>query len=174
MMVTLNEVAAANRLLVSLGAEDQMSNIAAKSIERALELQSRIDRALAYAAQAPSNSMHARSMARILDGSITVDDELNEVPGNDRLSEQLPIPDSSRAALPAVRKTTAGKPDKRVGRGPGLQGRTRVQRKAFREWLASRGVELPKQGPVPQDLVDAYDEAMMKERDARRRAVLAG
>jgi hypothetical protein len=173
MMVTLNEVAAANRLLVSLGAEDQMSNIAAKSIERSLELQSRIDRALAYAAE--GNSMHAKNMARILDGSITVDDELNEVHGNDRLmAEQLPIPESRRAALPAARRTKTGAPDKRVGRGPGLQGRSTKQRKAFREWLAGRGVELPRYGPVPQELVDAYDEAMAAQREERRRAVLAG
>ena len=50
----------------------------------------------------------------------------------------------------------------------GLANRTAPQRKAFREWAAAQGYDVPKQGPVAVELVQQYDDAMADER--RRRA----
>jgi hypothetical protein len=150
-MISLNDITAANNLLVSLGAEDQMSRIAATAIDRSLELQHRVDRALKYAAEAPANSVHAKNLARILDGSITVDDELNEV------SEQhLPTPKRLKAVSTGGRKTA--KPT--AVRGEGLRGRSTKERKEFRDWLQEHNIDLPKYGPIDQSYVDAFDEAM--------------
>jgi hypothetical protein len=147
-MISLNDITAANTLLVSLGGEDQMNRIAATAIDRSLELQHRVDRALKYAAEAPPNSLHAKNMARILDGSITVDDELNEVS-----EESLPTPQRLKAV--------AGKSPKR---GKGLQGRSTKERKAFRDWLAAHNIDMPKYGPIDQSYIDAFDEAMAERR----------
>lgn len=145
-MISLNDITAANNLLVSLGGEDQMNRIAATAIDRSLELQHRVDRALKYAADAPPNSLHAKNMARILDGSITVDDELNEVQEQD-----LPTPQRLKAV--------SGKSK----RGPGLRGRSTKERKAFRDWLQAHHIDMPKYGPIDQSYIDAFDEAMAKD-----------
>lgn len=146
-MISLSDITAANNLLVSLGAEDQMSRIAATAIDRSLEMQHRVDRALKYAAEAPPNSLHAKNMARILDGSITVDDELNEV------SEQhLPAPKRLKAVVA------------KSNRGSGLSGRSTKERKEFRDWLKEQNIELPKYGPIDQSYIDAFDEAMARRR----------
>lgn len=143
-MISLNDITAANTLLVSLGGEDQMGRIAATAIDRSLELQHRVDRALRYAAEAPPNSLHAKNMARILDGSITVDDELNEV-----AEQNLPSPQRLKAVASKTPK-----------RGPGLSGRSTKERKEFRDWLRSQKIELPKYGPIDQIYIDAFDQAM--------------
>lgn len=149
-MISLSDITAANSLLVSLGGDDQMPRIAATAIDRSIELQHRVDRALRYAEEAPPNSLHAKNMARILDGSITVDDELNEV------SEQnLPTPKRLKAvSLPAKRTAS-----RKATRGPGLAGRSTKERKEFRDWLEAQGIDLPKYGPVDQVYVDAFDKA---------------
>lgn len=184
MMVKLHDVVEANRILVSLGGEDQMQRIAAASIERSLELQNRIDRALAYAASTPANSSHARQIARILDGSITVDDELNEMQERD-----LPMPESRyyleeaaarHAPLPAApaprpkprpAAEAVDKRGRRIGnRKSGLAGRTKNERKAFREWAVANGYDVGMTGPVSNAVVAAYDEAMAEERKARAAA----
>jgi hypothetical protein len=150
-MISLNDITAANNLLVSLGGEDQMNRIAATAIDRSLELQHRVDRALKYAAEAPANSMHAKNIARILDGSITVDDELNEV------SEQnLPTPKRLKAVSTGGQKKTKTT----AVRGEGLRGRSTKERKAFREWLQEHNIDLPKYGPIDQSYVDAFDESV--------------
>jgi hypothetical protein len=185
MTTKLRDVVEANRLLVALGGEDQMQRIAAASIEKQLDLQNRIDRALAYAAQTPPNSSHARQIARILDGSITLDDELNEVKEHDR-----PMPESvhyeagqgalggpapTRQSLPAPVKRTRG-PNKKpkVAKAPpegryesGLTGRSSAQRREFRAWMHDNGYHVPHAGPVSPDLVAIYDRAMEEERMAR-------
>ena len=173
-MIRLADVVEANRVLVALGGEDQMQRIAAASIERSLELQNRIDRALAYAAQTPANSAHARQIARILDGSITVDDEMNEVTEHDRpmperFGQFLDAPPApERHSLPAP--TPPPSTRKRRGAPPprsGLAGRTPTQRKAFRQWATENGYNVPKQGPVAVELVQEYDDAMADERKQR-------
>lgn len=157
MIPTLNEIIEANKLLISVGGEDQMPRLAAVAIERSLQQQHRIERALKYAAEAPPNSMHAKNMARILDGSITLDDELQEVRDAEArlngLQEQ-----AGAAALPAPRRTRG--PGKKQ-RGPGLAGRSTKERKEFRAWMARQqdAPVLPMNGPVPQQWVDAFDEA---------------
>lgn len=189
-MIKLNDVVQANQLLVALGGEDQMQRIAAASIEKQLELQNRIDRALAYAAQTPPNSSHARQIARILDGSITIDDELNEVEEHDRPIPRLAIhqPPTSQSALvaptpapQAVRpaaapvKRTRGPGKKKRDSAPGryesgLAGRSSTQRRAFRDWMHDNGYAVPSAGPVSPDLVAIYDQAMEAERAARAAA----
>jgi hypothetical protein len=154
-MISLSDITAANTLLVSLGGEDQMSRIAATAIDRSLELQHRVDRALKYAAEAPPNSLHARNMARILDGSITVDDELNEVAEQD-----VPAPKRLKAV--------STKPAKK--RAEGLAGRSTKERKEFRDWLKDQNIELPKYGPIDQIYIDAFDKSMA---DRRRSPVSA-
>lgn len=168
-MTSLAEVVEANRMLVALGGEDQMQRIAAASIERSLELQSRIDRALAYALQTPPNSVHARNMARILDGSITVDDELNEVAGNDHVTHRLQLHPAAAEDAAAAPKRTRG-PGKKKGPGSarsGLAGRSTQQRKEFRMWAVEQGYNLPNNGPVPHDVVELYDKAMEEARRMR-------
>jgi hypothetical protein len=142
-MISLNDITAANTLLISLGGEDQMSRIAATAIDRSLELQHRVDRALKYASEAPANSVHAKNMARILDGSITVDDELNEV-----AEQNLPQPQRLKAVVA------------KSSRGMGLKGRSTKERKAFRDWLQTHNIDLPKYGPIDQSYIDAFDEDM--------------
>lgn len=154
-MINLSDIIAANNLLISLGGEDQLPKIAASAIEKSLDLQHKVDRALSYAAEAPSNSMHAKQMARILDGSITLDDEANEI------REQHPHP----SAQPRLQAVTDGGKRKRKSGGPGsrnsgLSGRRPHERKAFRAWAEEQDFDIPTTGPVPQKYVDAYDEAM--------------
>lgn len=155
--LTVNDVLAANSLLMSLGAEDQIPGIAMKAIERSLELQSRVDRALTYAQHAPNSSTHARQMARILDGSITVDDELNEVP-------ETGLPMARLAALPAAEPAAPQKAVKRskgkLKPGNGLIGRSTKERLRIREWIAEQGFEIAPSGRIPQKYLDAYDEHM--------------
>jgi hypothetical protein len=151
-MVRLDDVVAANALLVSLGAEDQLAVIATTSLERSIELQERIDRALHYAAQTPPSSAHARQMARILDGSITVDDVANEVRELDRPIRQ------QKAVESRPRRTTSGK---------GSADRTSAERMKIRAWLADKGVELGR-GRIPQRYLDEYDLAMKAQRQRRR------
>jgi hypothetical protein len=163
-MVKLDEVIAANTLLVSLGAEDALPRIASVAIERSLELQSRVDRALGYAAQTPPSSMHARNMARILDGSITHEDELRELAA-ERTAE--PVVES------VVKRKVRGPGKKTSGRGSyarpqGLKGRSTKERKEFRDWLKEQGIDLPQYGPVPQEHVDAFDLAREELRRMRR------
>jgi hypothetical protein len=178
-MIKLADLANANALLVSMGGEDQMGRIAAAAIERSLELQNRIERALNYAQAAPPNSMHARNMARILDGSITVDDELNEVREHDVPLRVALHRDSERGALPSptpapVKRTRGpGKKRKAPPEGryeSGLAGRSSTQRKAFRTWMHDNGYAVPSAGPVSADLVAIYDKAMEEERRARAAA----
>lgn len=160
MMTTLNEVLAANRLLVSLGAEDQMQNIAAKSIERSLELQSRIDRALQYASESPSNSSHARNMARILDGSITIDDEIAEAEEEaERRQLHPPRP------KPAPRTRGKGKKAKVV---TGLSGRSTAERARIREWINEQDFDVAPFGRIPEKYIELYDLAQEELRRQRQ------
>lgn len=168
MAVKLDEVIAANSLLVSLGAEDALPRIASVAIERSLELQSRVDRALGYAAQTPASSMHARNMARILDGSITHEDEMRE----------LAAEKSEREVVASVKPKTRAKRKAGVGRGSyeraqGLKGRSTKERKEFRIWIAEQGIELPQYGPVPQEHVDAFDLAREELRRMRKDGLLS-
>jgi hypothetical protein len=165
--IKLADLAAANALLVSMGAEDQMGRIAAASVERSIELQGRIERALAYADSVPANSAHARQMARILDGSITIDDEQNEVDTDGR-------PEPRRLPAAAVRHQepetyTAGPRSKgKLKPGNGLGGRSTKQRLELREWIAGQGVEIAPSGRIPQHLIDRYDEFQKVLREQRR------
>jgi hypothetical protein len=168
-MIKLHDLIAANNLLVSFGGEDQMGAIAAKSIEQSLELKNRIERALDYAQAAPSASVHARNMARILDGSITVDDELSEVD-----ERHLPTP-KRMAAIPAREpKDVEPKPTKgKMKPGNGLAGRSTKQRIEIREWIAQQGWEIAPSGRIPQKYLDLYDQAqalIRKQRADERKA----
>jgi hypothetical protein len=152
-----------------MGGDDQMGNIAAKSIEQSLELKNRIERALDYAQAAPSASVHARNMARILDGSITVDDELAEVD-----ERQLPTP-KRMAALPArePKDVQPRTPKGKLKPGHGLAGRSTKQRIEIRAWIAQQGWEIAPSGRVPQKYLDLYDQAqavIRKQRAAERKA----
>lgn len=152
--VNLQDVAAANALLMSLGGEDQITVIATRAFDRSIELQERIDRALLYAQQAPPSSTHARQMARILDGSITVDDEASEIPEKD-------IPMRPRRAVESsARRKSAGKTS---------DERTKDERQRIREWLAGQGINLGR-GRIPRRHLDAYDDAMAEQRRQRREA----
>lgn len=168
MSLKLADVVEANRMLMALGGEDQMQRIAAASIERSLELQNRLDRALAYAAQTPPNSVHARQMARILDGSITIDDELNEVREHDRPLHEMPArePVAALHAAPdmPVRRTRGPNKKKQPVVRSGLAGRTSNQRKEFRAWAEEQGYTVPKQGPVAVELVQEFDDWKAAER----------
>jgi hypothetical protein len=163
-MIKLPEVLAANQLLMQLGADDQMPSIAAKAIERSLELQERLDRALAYAEQAPPNSIHARNMARILDGSITIDDELNEVPEHGRPEPRRLKAVPSAALSPTKHASPRGK----LKAGKGLTGRSTAQRLEIREWIAEQGFSIAPSGRIPQHYLDAYDEFQAQLREARK------
>lgn len=166
-MIALNDIAEANRLLVSLGGEDQMGRIAAASIERYVDLQHRVDRALAYAKAAPANSTHAKQIARILDGSITLDDEAQEI------GEQHPLPHQQPKRLPveAPRRRGPGRP--KAAKGAGLAGRSTRYRKEFRAWVAEQGIDLPYNKLAPQLLVDAFDNVQAGRHDAGRAGVQA-
>jgi hypothetical protein len=143
--VNLHDVTAANELLMSMGADDALPKIAAVAIERSLELQHRIDRALRYSAEAHAhNSLHVRQIERILDGSITIDDELNEV-----VPEPQPVPQ------PAPQRELSHQP-RELG---ALAGRNKEERKAFRAWAEEQGYDLPPNA-VPHEYVEAYDMAM--------------
>jgi hypothetical protein len=164
--IKLADLAAANALLVSMGAEDQMPRIAAASVERSIEQQHRIERALAYADSLPPNSAHARQMARILDGSITIDDEENEVE-----TRHLPEPRRTTAReihgpaggeVPVPRSKGTLKP------GNGLAGRSTKQRLEIREWIAQQGIEIAPSGRIPQTYIDQYDRAQEAIREHRR------
>ena len=171
MTVKLHDLIAANKLLVSMGGEDQMSAIAAKSIESSLELRHRIERALAYAESAPNASIHARNMARILDGSITVDDEHaeldeHELPLHPKMTGARDI--SPRPEPPALTSRPKGK----LKPGNGLAGRSTKQRLEIREWIAQQGWEVSPTGRIPQKFLDLYDEAqsvIRKQRAEERR-----
>jgi hypothetical protein len=163
MTINLHDVIAANQLLMSMGGDDQIPKIAASAIERQLELQNRIDRALTYASQTPPNSAHARQMARILDGSITIDDELNEV------KEQHPLPQNQPRRLSAVpaAKKKAG-PRGKLKAGAGLTGRSTAERLEMRKWIAENGFDISPTGRIPQNIIDAYDETQSQMRRMRQ------
>jgi hypothetical protein len=167
-MIKLHDLVAANNLLVSMGGDDQMGAIAAKSIEQSLELKDRIERALAYAEAAPNASVHARNMARILDGSITLDDELSEVD-----ERHLPTP-KRMTALPAREPQDAeSRPKGKMKPGNGLAGRSTKQRIEIREWIAHQGWEIAPSGRIPQKYLDLYDQAqalIRKQRADERKA----
>lgn len=168
-MIKLHDLIAANQLLVSMGGEDQMGAIAAKSIEQSLELKNRIERALAYAESAPNASVHARNMARILDGSITLDDEQNE------LDEQHLPQHPKRLAVThsAPEPDPAPRPKGKMKPGNGLAGRSTKQRLEIRDWIAQQGFDVAPSGRIPQKYLDAYDQAqalIRKQRADERRA----
>jgi hypothetical protein len=171
-MIKIHDLIQANNLLVSMGGDDQMPTIAAKSIEQSLELRHRIERALAYAESAPNASVHARNMARILDGSITVDDETAELD-----EHQLPLHPkpaaardlTPRAEPPALTTRSKGK----LKPGNGLAGRSTKQRLEIRAWIAQQGWEVAPSGRIPQKFIDLYDEAqtlIRKQRAEERKA----
>lgn len=165
-MIKLHDLIAANNLLVSMGGEDQMGSIAAKSIEQSLELKDRIERALAYAESAPPNSAHARNMARILDGSITIDDEQNEMDERDLPAHPKRLAVTHSAPEP---KGPKGK----MKPGNGLVGRSTKQRLEIRDWIAQQGWEVAPSGRIPQRFLDLYDEAqalIRKQRADERKA----
>lgn len=148
-----------------------MGRIAAASVERSIELQGRIERALAYADTVPANSAHARQMARILDGSITIDDEQNEVDEDGR-PEPRRLPASAvrhqhPETYPAHKPAKAG-PRGKLKAGAGLTGRSTAQRLELREWIAGQGVEISPSGRIPQHLIDQYDEVQKMLREQRK------
>lgn len=167
-MIKLHDVIAANALLVSMGGEDQMGSIAAKSIEQSLELKNRIERALAYAEAAPPNSAHARNMARILDGSITLDDELNEI-------DEQTLPAAKRmTALPSRHHHVTPGPKGKMKPGKGLAGRSTAQRLEIRAWIAEQGYDVAPSGRIPQKYLDLYDlaqEEIRRQRKAERQSM---
>lgn len=168
MMVNLQDVVNANNLLMSVGADDALPRIASVAIEKSLELQHRIERALDYAQAAPSNSLHTKQMARILDGSITHEDELREIAAETK----------SVGVVEKVRRAPKKKVGAGVGRGgyvrpQGLKGRSTKERKEFREWVAEQGITLPTYGPVPQEHVDAFDLAREELRRMRKEGLLS-
>ena len=140
-----------------------MPRSAAASVERSIELQSRIERALAYAETAPNASVHARNMARILDGSITIDDEQNEVQEHGR-------PEPRRLPASAVSVEKSPKPKGKLKPGHGLAGRSTKQRLEIREWIAQRGYDIAASGRIPQKYLDEYDQVQEALREARRQA----
>jgi hypothetical protein len=150
--LTLSDLAAANALLVSMGAEDQMPRVAAASVEKSIELQHRIERALAYAAEVGA-SVHARNMARILDGSITLDDELNETTDGDGPFQVERRPAARQLARPE-KKGPRGK----LKPGHGLGGRTKAERLVIREWINEQGHDIAPNGRIPQKYLDEYDK----------------
>jgi hypothetical protein len=167
MTVKLHDLIAANQLLVSFGGEDQMGAIAAKSIEQSLELRNRIERALAYAESAPNASIHARNMARILDGSITLDDEEQELAETHLPLHPKPVAHrdlTPRAEPPALTSRPKGK----LKPGNGLAGRSTKQRIEIREWIAQQGWEISPTGRIPQKYLDLFDEAQEVIRKQRR------
>jgi hypothetical protein len=161
-VITIHEVIQANNLLVSLGADDQMSKVAAAAIERSLDLQSRVDRALQYASEAPSNSTHAHNMARILDGSITIDDEAHEVE-EDHLNQPRRLPAAASEA-PKVKRTR-----KRPGKlATGLTGRSTAERANIREWINQQQFDVAPFGRIPEKYIELYDMAQEEMRRQRQ------
>jgi hypothetical protein len=153
--IKLQDVVEANNLLMSMGAQDQLSVIASAAIERSLELQHRIDRAVRYAEETHTNSMHARQMLRILDGSITIDDESNEVIPEPVVHEN-PLDEYPRLVQ---RPLVAHAPALKQELAMGLANRNTAERKAFRDWCREKGIDLPLNQTVPQHFIDAFDEA---------------
>jgi hypothetical protein len=150
--VKLNDLIEANNLLMAMGGDDQLPRIASAAIERSLELQHRVDRAIRYGEEVHSSSLHAKQILRILDGSITIDDEANEV-----VPEPVVHPLDEYPRL--VRRPLTEAPAPRQTEGRGMAGRSTAERKAFRDWLASHGIDLPLNKTVPQHLLDDFDEA---------------
>jgi hypothetical protein len=97
-------------------------------------------------------------MARILDGSITIDDEQNEVP-------ELPDRPEPRRIAAAV--SAAPRSKGKLKPGNGLTGRTKQQRLEIREWIAAQGIDIAPSGRIPQEHLDAYDRFKELERKAR-------
>lgn len=155
--IKLQDVVEANKLLMSMGAQDQLPVIASAAIERSLELQHRIDRAVRYAEETHTSSLHARQILRILDGSITLDDEASEVIPEPVVHRQ-PLADISRQTTRSLSEAPAKRSHHAKTEG-GLGGRNTAERKAFRDWCAARGIELPLNQAVPQHLIDDFDEA---------------
>lgn len=150
--INLSDVVAANNLLMTMGAEDQLPRIASAAIERSLELQHRVDRAIQYGEEVHSSSLHAKQILRILDGSITIDDANNEV-----TPEPVVHPLDEYPRLVRRPITEAAAP---AHEGRGLAGRSTAERKAFREWLDSQGIEIALNIAPPQHLIDDFDAAM--------------
>jgi hypothetical protein len=150
--IKLRDVVEANELLMSMGGKDQLPVIASAAIERSLELQHRVDRAIRYAEESHTGSMHARQMLRILDGSITLDDEANEVVPEPVVREN-PLDEYPRL----VRRPLEAPPTPQ--KEGGLGGRNTAERKAFRDWCAAHGIDLPLNKAVPQRVIDDFDEA---------------
>lgn len=151
-MVELNDIISANDLLVKLGGEDQLPKLTAVAIERSLELQNRIDRALDYAKALPATSMHAKKIASILDGVVAPVEEKVEV---------------------VKAKPKPKKPAPKKGGSSGLASRPRSERLAFRNWAREQGFTVPTAGPVPQNLVNAYDMAQEEMRRMREEKPVA-
>jgi hypothetical protein len=153
-MNKLKEIIEANNLLMSLGGEDQLQNISTTAIERSLELQHRIDLALEYAKTSTSNSTHAKNMAAILlDGVIPMANE----------AIISPAPEEVKVVEAPQKKSHHKKaPQKKVvpQRRNGLASRPRAERQAFRQWADEQGFTVPKAGPVPMNLLDAYDQTI--------------
>lgn len=149
--IKLHDIVEANQLLMSMGGSDQLPVIASAAIERSLELQHRVDRAIRYAEEAHSSSLHVKQVLRILDGSITIDDENNEV-SPEPVVRQSALDEYPRLvrqqSLPAAQDHPKS----------GLAGRSTAERKEFRDWLAGQGIDLPMNMAVPQEYVDAFDE----------------
>lgn len=139
-MVTFNEIVEANNLLMKLGGEDQLPKLSERAIEAFLEANARIDRAYQYAIS-NSTSQHMRNVAQILDG--TAPREFKPEPERKIVKLKKPTP----------QKRTSGP----GSRGSGLSDRPRRERLAFRNWAREQGMTVPSAGPVPQNLVDAYD-----------------
>jgi hypothetical protein len=152
-MIELTDIIRANDLLMKLGGEDQLPKLTAAAIERNLELQNRIDRALEYASGLPSNSMHAKKIASILDGAVT-------------LTEEKVAVIKAKPKKPAPKKA-----DGPGSRNSGLSSRPRSERLAFRNWARAQGLNVPTAGPVPQAMVDSYDQAQEETRKATEDSV---
>jgi len=111
---------------------------------------------LAYAEAAPNASVHARNMARILDGSITLEDEVQEAQESGQLSPPKTVP---RAALPAREPREEPRAKGKLKPGNGLAGRSTKQRIEIRKWIADQGWEIAPSGRIPQKYLDLFDEA---------------
>jgi hypothetical protein len=162
--VKLSDVVEANNLIVSMGGEDQLPAIASAAIEKSLELQHRIERAVRYAEETHTSSLHARQILRILDGSITVDDEANEI-----VPEPVvhPLDEYPRLVRRPLAEAPAPAP---APQGRGMAGRSTKERKEFREWLAANGMDLPLNQTVPQHLLDDFDKETGRDVQRQKRS----
>ena len=115
----------------------------------------------------PPSSVHARNMARILDGSITLDDELSELEG----LHEVAAPKAERVVSRTPKKAKAKRGS--YVRPQGLKGRSTKERREFRAWVAEQGIELPQYGPVPQEHVEAFDMAREELRRMRKEGLLS-